>query len=228
MERDVASQPAFFITATGTEVGKTYISALLVKTLREAGIDAGYYKPALSDAQSIEGKLVPGDAAYVCETAGLDVDPASLVSYMYSTPVAPHLAARLEGQPAPNLATIERDFLRHRAEHETLIVEGCGGIICPLADEPPLMLSDVIKALDIPLVIVTQSGLGALNAALLTVAFARQEKMKIHGIIMNDYDELNPLHSDNAYQIEHLCGVPVIAQVKHGDTRIGLTNFVLY
>ena len=53
---------ALFITATGTDVGKTYVTALIVKLLRDAGIDAGYYKAALSGAEERCGKLVPGDA----------------------------------------------------------------------------------------------------------------------------------------------------------------------
>lgn len=56
-----------FVTATGTDVGKTFISALLVKKVRESGINCGYYKPALSGAEVINGELIPGDCAYVVQ-----------------------------------------------------------------------------------------------------------------------------------------------------------------
>ena len=62
---------AIFVTATGTDVGKTYISALLVKKMRESGYNCGYYKPVLSGAEIIDGKLVAGDCDYVKRIAGL-------------------------------------------------------------------------------------------------------------------------------------------------------------
>ena len=88
-----------FITATGTDVGKTYVTALMVKKLRGQGLNAGYYKAALSGAELVNDRLVPGDAKYVRDTAGLACDPADLVSYIYATPVAPPFAALREGTP---------------------------------------------------------------------------------------------------------------------------------
>ena len=65
-----------FITATGTDIGKTYVSALIVKSMRKAGLNCGYYKPALSGAQtSKDGTLIPGDCAYVFKNAGLTFRP---------------------------------------------------------------------------------------------------------------------------------------------------------
>lgn len=224
MKAELMQKRGYFITATNTEVGKTYIAAHLVKDLRAAGIDAGYYKPALSDAVIKDGVLVPGDAAYVCEVAGLSDEPSSLVSHIYTTPVSPHLAARLEGKPEVSLEKIRQDFARHSAEHELLIVEGCGGIVCPLREEPQLMLADVMSELDLPLIIVTPSGLGAINSCILTVEYARQKKMNIIGIIMNEYDESNLMHVDNARQIERLLGVKIIARVAQGATTLGLED----
>ena len=65
-----------FISATGTDVGKTYVTALLVKALRQAGYEAGYYKAALSGAVPDGQSLVPGDAQYVCQTAGIPEEPS--------------------------------------------------------------------------------------------------------------------------------------------------------
>ena len=218
---------SYFITATNTEVGKTYISALLVRALRARGIDAGYFKPALSDAVVEKGTLIPGDAAYVCQFAGLEVEPETLVSYIYTTPVAPHLAARLEGKEEVSLEKIMRDFSQHQNEHEMLIVEGCGGIICPLRDEPPLTLEDVMASLSLPLIIVSNSGLGSINSCVLTVEFAKSKGLDIAGVIMNGYDSSNFLHEDNARQIELLTGVRVIARVAHNDRTINLDDLFL-
>lgn len=217
---------SYFVTATNTEVGKTYISALLVKALRECGIDASYYKPALSDAVMQDGALVPGDAAYVCEFAGLDVEPSTLVSHIYSTPVAPHLAARREGACEVSLEKIRNDFHQHKHEHDMLIVEGCGGIVCPLRDEPSLMLTDVMRELSLPLIIVTNSGLGSINSCVLTVEFAKSKGLDIAGVIMNEYDNSNFLHADNADQIEKLTGVSVVSRVAYNDLTIDVGGFI--
>lgn len=67
-----------FVTGTGTDVGKTYVSALLVKTLREQGRSAGYFKPALSGARRRDGALIPGDAEEVCRMSGLPARRSSM------------------------------------------------------------------------------------------------------------------------------------------------------
>ena len=64
---------AIFVTATGTDVGKTYISALIVKKIRELGYNCGYFKPALSGAIEKDGKLIPGDCDFVLKTAGINL-----------------------------------------------------------------------------------------------------------------------------------------------------------
>ena len=88
-----------FITATGTDIGKTFVTGLIVKLLRENNINASYYKAALSGAEIIDGQLIPGDAKYVCDISKLDEDPKSLVSYIYKTAVSPHLASQIENNP---------------------------------------------------------------------------------------------------------------------------------
>ena len=81
-----------FITGTGTDIGKTYVTALLVKTLRQQGHDVGYYKAAISGAPTV----ADSDAGFVNKTAAIGEDPELLLSYLYSHAVSPHLAARWE------------------------------------------------------------------------------------------------------------------------------------
>ena len=83
-ERPHTSMPkGYFVTATGTDVGKTFITGLLVKKWRDSGIDAGYYKAALSGAEFREGKWIAGDADYVKRIANLPDTQEQLVSYVY-------------------------------------------------------------------------------------------------------------------------------------------------
>ena len=107
-----------FVTGTGTDVGKTYVTALIVKKLADAGIHAGYYKAALSGAESIE----ESDAGYVKKIAGITQEDSSLLSYLYQNAVSPHLAARIEGNPV-DPETVKADFDRVKKEFDYVTVE---------------------------------------------------------------------------------------------------------
>ena len=199
-----------FITATGTDIGKTFVTALIVKKLRDHGINAGYYKAALSGAEYINGKLVAVDADYVCKIAGLADEPNSLVSYIYETPVAPHLASRLEGNPI-EMDKLVADFDRIKTKFDFVTAEGSGGIVCPLRlGEKDIMLTDVIKALNLDIIIVALAGLGTINSLVLTWEHAKLHNLTVKGIILNHFEPGNFLHEDNKKQIEYLTGIPVI------------------
>ena len=120
-----------FITATGTDVGKTFVSALLVKKMRDFGLNCGYYKPVLSGAELINGKLVPGDCAYVNKIAQLNQEPKNLLSYMFQPALSPHLASLKENNPI-KLDKIISDFNSKKADYDYIITEGAGGIVCPM------------------------------------------------------------------------------------------------
>ena len=83
-----------FVTGTGTDVGKTFVTALMVKKLREHGYDGSYYKAALSGAETgKDGGLIPGDAQFVKMAAGLSEAAGDLVTYIYKFFVLPRLKA---------------------------------------------------------------------------------------------------------------------------------------
>lgn len=231
------NKKGIFITATGTDAGKTYVSGLIVKYLREKNVNAGYYKPALSGAYVKNGRLVPGDAEYVCRVSDLPRSPESLVSYIFEPAVSPHLAAEIEQDrihknchyirhknktPYIEKNVILQHFNKLSEEYDFLVVEGCGGILCPLktpntslpnklqSNSELLMLPDIIKMLGLDIIIVADAGLGTINLVLLTVAYARQENISIAGIILNHFDGNNFLHKDNKKQIEFLTNLPVL------------------
>lgn len=210
-----------FVTATGTDVGKTYISALIVKKLRDFGLNCGYYKAALSGAEKIGDELVPGDCRYVAETAGINDDPSTLVSYVFKESASPSLAARLENV-SPDINVIAEDFRKISKRFDYVLMEGSGGIICPLcvSGNDVLMLTDVIKTLKLDIIIVSNAGLGAINGVCLTIFYARGNGINIKGVILNQYDETNVIHNDNKNMISKLTGVSVIACVKKGDKEL--------
>ena len=212
-----------FISATGTDVGKTYISALIIKKMRESGYNCGYYKPVLSGGNAQNGKLVESDANYVIQSAKIPCVPEDCVSFWWREAVSPHLAAaRAERIIDPE--KIKTDFTKISQNYDYLLVEGAGGITCPLNLNVPAkyLLSDLIRELNLSTIIVADAGLGTINSTLLTVEYARGNGIRVEGIILNNYDAQNFMHRDNRLQIEYLAGTPVIACVPANATNIAL------
>jgi len=211
-----------FITATGTDVGKTFVTGLIVKKLRQAGYKAGYYKAALSGAEVTENGLIPGDADYVNRIANLGERMENLVSYVYKNAVSPHLAAKIEGNPV-EMDVVKAAYQKIASHYDYLTVEGCGGIICPIRyDHIKIMLEDLIRELDLSTIIITDAQLGTINSTVLTVNYMKQKNIRIKGIIFNHYHEGNLMEEDNKTMVENLTGLPVLASVKDNDTELNL------
>lgn len=216
-----------FITATGTDVGKTYIAALITKALCDHGINAGYYKAVLSGAEILNEKIIAGDAKFVFDCAKIEKEPNDYVSYILKTPVSPHLAAELENVTI-ELNNIYSHFNRIKSEFEYITVEGSGGIICPIRlDCEVIMLTDIIKKLGLEVLIVASAELGTINHTVLTVEYVKQQGICIRGIILNNYDDKSFLHRDNKQIIERLTGIEVIALVEKGAKRLNVQNDML-
>ncbi|MBR2215928.1 MAG: dethiobiotin synthase [Selenomonadaceae bacterium] len=208
---------SLFVTGTGTDVGKTYVTGLLVKKLCEAGFSAGYYKAAISGA-------VPealSDALYVKKVAALKTTDEKLVSYVYPEAVSPHLAARLNNRPI-DMERLTEDFTAASEACEYLTVEGSGGIICPLRwdEKEKWGLAELIKKLNLAVLIVAPAGLGTINATLLTVHYLNSQQIPIKGIILNRFHPGDIMEEDNRAMIEAMSGVPVIAMVQVGETEL--------
>ncbi len=214
-----------FITATGTDIGKTYISALIVKKMREAGFNCGYYKPVLSGVEISDGKLIKSDCNYVIETAKIPTSADDCVTYRWEEAVSPHLAAQRAGERIC-INKILEDYQKASHKYDYLLVEGAGGITCPLilSDKEKYLLKDLIKELGTNILIAADAGLGTINSILLTVEYAKANGIKIEGIILNNYEPDNFMHQDNLKQVEYLTGIKVIATVERGQKDITLLD----
>lgn len=215
---------ALFITGTGTDVGKTFVTALVVKRLRDAGRNAGYYKAAISGAEkTADGRLLAGDALYVNEVAGLGETQENLVSYVYEEAVSPHLAARLNRREI-DFDRVEKDFRRALSKYDYLTMEGSGGIICPLRWDGTqhIILDDLILRLGLGVLVVADAGLGTINAAVLTVEHLRARGIPVKGIILNRFHPGDAMEEDNRVMVEALTNVKVVATVRDGDERLDM------
>ena len=213
-------EKGIFITATGTDVGKTYISALLVKLLREKGVNCGYFKPALSGISSD----VVSDVQYVSEVSGGNFTLEDNVSYSFKEAVSPHFASFRAGEKI-SLDKIIKDYENLSNKYDFIVVEGAGGITCPFdLSATTLLLPDVIKALGLDVIVVADAGLGTINSTLLTCEYAKSKSINVKGIILNNFDCDNFMHQDNLEQVERLTGVKVVATVKSNATSLELDD----
>ena len=211
---------ALFVTGTGTDIGKTYVTGLIVKCLRDAGVAAGYYKAALSGAEvAADGTLLPGDALHVARVAELDAADVT-VSYVYRDAVSPHLAAQIEHRPM-DFAKVAQDYRRAKERTDYLTVEGSGGIICPLRwdGDEHVVLDDLAVRLGLSALVVADAGLGTINAAVLTAEHLRARGIPLRGFIFNNWQG-GLMQEDNVRMVEEITGARVLARVPHGAAEL--------
>ncbi len=197
---------SFFITGTDTGVGKTYVTRLIVETLRNAGQDAVGYKPvACGDRQ---------DAMILAAASGgLELDEVNPV-YL-NTPVAPYVAGMLENRTV-DPAVLIAGYHQLAARHANVLVEGAGGWEVPLAAN--YRVSDLAADLKLPVILVAGNKLGALNHIILTVNAIRAKGLVCAGIILNQLeDEMDTAMITNKGVVEDLTGVPLLDHLIHGQ-----------
>ena len=217
-----------FITGTGTDVGKTYVTALLLKKLKESGRKAGYFKAAMSGNERREdGTLIPGDAVYVKQISGITQPLEQMCPYVYEHAVSPHLASRLEGHPV-GLEVVEQGFLEVCKEFDYVTMEGSGGILCPICfDEEKIWLEDIIKRLGRSCLIVADAGLGTINNVALTVEYMRAHKIPVKGIIFNRCHKGNVMEEDNIKMCQYRTGLVTLACVEDGAAELAMDGELL-
>lgn len=199
----------FFITGTDTGVGKTYVTKLLVESLRAEGKYAVGFKPISCGDRD--------DATILAAASGnLPIDEVNPLHF--SSAVAPHVAALLENKtidPAGILAS----YQAISEKYDPVIVEGAGGWEVPITES--YFVSDLAKDLNLPVILVAANRLGALNHILLTLAAIQAKGLKCAGIILNQLeDEMDTPMITNKGIIESLTNVPLLDHIIHGQDFI--------
>lgn len=212
-----------FITGTGTDVGKTYVTGLIVKKLKESGQNAAYYKAAMSGNEyGADGKLIPGDALHVKNASGITQPLEEMCPYIYEAAVSPHLASRMEGNPV-QMEVVKKGFEEVCARYDYVTMEGSGGILCPICfDEEKIQLEDVIKELGLSSLIIADAGLGTINSVVLTVEYMRSRNLPIKGILFNHFHPGNVMEEDNLRMCEYMTGLKVLACIEDGSKELDM------
>lgn len=207
-----------FITGTDTGVGKTHIACEIVRELRVTGYRVGAFKPACSGAVIGEnGQPSWDDLNRLRDALGRNVADDQLCPQRFLAPLAPPVAARQEGRMV-NLDAIQRGLDAWRSECDIVIVEGAGGLLCPLTDE--WTMADLAAQFGFPTLIVARLGLGTINHTLLTVEVARQRGLPLAGIVFNEPlpTTTDDSASTNANEVAARCNVPILAVRQHDST----------
>jgi dethiobiotin synthetase len=176
------------VTATDTGVGKTILSAALLAAMTAAGEQVCAHKPVVTGLDDRSGIDQPGawppDHELLASAVGMT--PEDVAPLRYGPAVSPHLAAQLAGEYIDPLDLVTR--ARQAGDEETsMIVEGVGGLLAPLAED--YTVCDLAVALGLPLLIAARPGLGTINHTLLTLQAARGAKLEVRAVVLTPWPE---------------------------------------
>jgi dethiobiotin synthetase len=197
-----------FITGTDTGVGKTYLTCQIVAACGEAGVRVGAYKPACSGSEvDANGQRYWPDVAALAAALPTKVPWDQICPQCFQVPLAPPSAAAAE-ERSVDAALLEQGVDRWRNEVDLLVVEGVGGLLCPLTETETV--ADLAGRLGFPLVIVSALRLGVINHTLLTIEAARQRRLPIAGVFLNETGPDDGSNSSSIAEITARGTVPVL------------------
>lgn len=199
-----------FVTGTDTDVGKTWVTCLIASHLRAQSASVGVYKPACSGSQQENGHTYWADIRALSAATGDQFPTERICPQRFHAPLAPPVAASEEGQQV-DAELLRRGIDWWNSEVENLLIEGVGGLLCPLTESE--VVADLAKATGFPVLIVARAGLGTINHTLLTIEAAKARGLVVAGVVLNHAaaESIEPdFVSSNAKQIADYGNVRVL------------------
>lgn len=207
---------SLFVTGTDTEIGKTFVSAALLRGLAHAGLRAAGMKPIAAGAFERDGVWHNEDADQLDAAASVLLPPALRTPYLLKEPAAPHIAAALEGVTL-DVAHIAACYRQARERADIVVVEGVGGFRVPL--DATHDTADLAVALGLPVVLVVGMRLGCISHALLTAEAIAARGLPLAGWVANRIDPAMTFPEENIAALrERLAaqyGAPLVGVVPH-------------
>ena len=204
----------FFVTGTDTGVGKTIITAALIKAAHILGFKACGMKPietGCKRAENSEGNnsLIPSDGTFLREITGTGESIDLITPIRFENPLAPLPASEIENKPI-DLDKIKTAYKELSNRYDVIIVEGIGGLLVPIKRD--YFVIDLAKDFGLPIIVVSKPGLGTINHTMLTVNYAINKGLDVAGIIINysRTSEGTLAENTNPEIIRRLSPVPVI------------------
>lgn len=202
------NNPAFFVTGTDTGVGKTFVTAALLRAARDRGLETAALKPVAAGATVVKGQNCNEDALILQQACSLALPLAELNPVCLAAAIAPHIAAR-QARRELSVSTLLpacRQVLDRQAV--LTLVEGAGGWLVPLNERETL--ADLVVALQLPVILVVGMRLGCLNHALLTAAAIRASGLVLGGWVANHIDPDMPVARENVSTLENMLDSPLL------------------
>ncbi len=216
-----------FITATGTEIGKTLVACALTAQARDAGRSVRVLKPVASgvDMDSTEG-LAASDPGQLLQSLGRPVTRetiASVTPWLYRAALAPNMAARRAGAVLAFEPILEFCRAGLKGSEDLVLVEGVGGLMAPVTDE--VLVLDWLRALKLPALLVAGAYLGTISHILTAAAVLRQSGAPLAGLVISDHGD-GPVPMDELQQTlrQFLPGVPMVGFGPVPDTAARWTH----
>jgi len=209
---------SLFVTGTDTDVGKTYVTAGLAASFYEMGVDIGVMKPFA--AGTAQKKGFKSEDVEILSSAAHVADAENLINpQFFPIPASPYTAWK-KLKTKPKIATVLSSFKKLSKLHDALLVEGMGGVMTPILKD--YFITDLIKDMKIPTVIVTRTKVGTVNHTLMTVKMCQKYKIPIKGIIINNFDDGYPVNQltkdlENLTSIKVLGSVPFIKDMSNAS-----------
>lgn len=188
---------AFFVTSTGTDIGKTYVACGLLRHWRSKGHKVGAYKPLLSGFDPAQ--VAQSDAGRLLAALGRPLDANTLdeVSpWRYTAAISADAAAAKEGKRVDYDAVLagSRAFLER--DYDYALIEGAGGVMAPLSDDRTML--DFAQDLKLPVILVVGSYLGTLSHSLTALSMLESRGVQVAVIVMNETEGSTVPLADNA------------------------------
>jgi dethiobiotin synthetase len=204
----------FFITGTDTGVGKTVIAAALIKAFQAHGLNACGMKPIETGCSRVGNNLYPSDGMFLKKVARMDEAIPHVTPYCFENPVAPSLASEMEGREV-SVSTIIKTFDVLARKYHSVVAEGVGGILVPIRKD--YYVVDLIREMDLPLIVVSRPSLGTINHTLLTVRYALKEHIRVSGIIINFTRPADGTVAENTNPLvlQQVSPVPILGVFPH-------------
>ena len=195
-----------FISGTGTDVGKTFITENLIDLLKVKGFTVSPYKPIETGCKKIKAKLIPSDASKFHKLINKEIDIDLINPYRFQQPISPNRAIRLAKKKIFIKDYIDKSKLLPKNDY--LVVEGAGGLYSPISTDGYNI--DLIKKMKIPTVLVAKDEIGVINNILLSLDLLLKHKIPVLAIILNKINNIQPNQMDNYKDIKSLTKVPLI------------------
>lgn len=205
-------KPAWFVTGTDTEVGKTFVACALLHALRRDGSTALGMKPV---AAGFDAAGKNEDVEQLIAASSLLAPPALVNPYAFRAAIAPHIAAAEEGRTI-ELANIVAAFEQLRGLADAVLVEGVGGFCVPLGAD--LDTADLAVALDLPMILVVGMRLGCINHALLSAQAIAARGLQLAGWVANRIDPAMARFEENLAALQERIDAPLLGVVPYGAT----------